>query len=52
MAIKMKKKKVKINKPVYLDMSILDISKKKCINFGTTILNQIWRQSKTMLHGY
>ena len=33
MAIKMKRTKVKINKPVYLDMSILDISNKKMYKF-------------------
>ena len=33
MAIKMKRTKVKINKPVYLGMSLLDISKKKMYKF-------------------
>ena len=33
MAIKMKKSKVKINKPAYLDMSILDISKTSMYQF-------------------
>ena len=48
----MKKTKVIMNKPVYLGMSISDISK--------TLMYEIWydyikikqRQSETMLHGY
>ena len=34
LAIEMKKRKAKMNKPVYLGMSILDISKTLCMNFG------------------
>ena len=33
MAIEMKKSKVKINKPAYLDMSILDISETSMYQF-------------------
>ena len=42
LAIEMKKKKLRMNKPVYLSMSILDISKTfyKFINFGMITLNQ------------
>ena len=39
MAIEMKKTRAKMNKPLHLVMSILDISK-KCMNFGTIILYQ------------
>ena len=40
LAIEMKKTKVKMNKPVCLGMSTLDISKNVCIHFGTITLNQ------------
>ena len=36
----MKKTKVKINKSISLTMSILDISKRLCMSFGTITLNQ------------
>ena len=36
----MKKTKVKMYKPVYLGLSILEISKTLCMSFGITILNQ------------
>ena len=36
----MKTAKVKRNKPVYLGMSILDISKSLCMNFGMITINQ------------
>ena len=48
LAIEMKKTNVKMNKPIYLGMSIIDISKCLCINFGMVT----WGLSKTMLYGY
>ena len=36
----MKKTKVKMNKPVYLGMSILVLAKHLCTNYGMNILNQ------------
>ena len=53
LAVEMKKRSVKINKPVYLGMSILDINK--------TLMYEFWYdyvkpknndKAKTMLHGY
>ena len=40
MAIEIKKTIVKMNKPIYLGMSILDISKTLYMNFGMIILTQ------------
>ena len=40
LAIETKKTKIKTNKPAYLGMSILDISKHLCMNFGMIILKQ------------
>ena len=36
----MKTAKVKRNKPVYLGMSILDISKSLCMNFAMITINE------------
>ena len=40
MAIEMKKTRVKMSKPLYLGMSVLDTSKTLIINFGMITLNQ------------
>ena len=40
LAIEMKKTKIKMKKLVYLGISILDISKTLCMNFGMISLNQ------------
>ena len=39
LAIEMKKTKVKMNKPVYLGVSILELAKRLCMNFGMIMLN-------------
>ena len=52
LAIEMKKTKVKMNKPIYLGMSILDTSKTLMYEFWYDYVKQVKRQSKTMLYGY
>ena len=53
MAIEMKKTKVKMNKPIYLGMSILDISKTLMYEFWCDCIKPKFRdRAKTMLHGY
>ena len=39
MAIEMKKTKVKMNKLIYLGISILKLAKQLCMNFGMITLN-------------
>ena len=52
-AIEMKKTKVKMNKSVYLGMSVLDISKTLMYEFWYDyVYDKVSRQSKIMLHGY
>ena len=51
MAIEMKKTKLKMNKPVYLGMSILDISKTLLYEFWYDYI-KVWGPSKTMLNRY
>ena len=53
LAIEMKKTKAKMNKPLYLGMSILDISKTLMYEFSYDyVKTKVQRQSKTMLHPY
>ena len=52
LAIQMKKAKVKMNKPIYLGMSILDISKTLMYEFWYDYIKPRYQDSKTMLHGY
>ena len=46
MATEMKKTRLKMIKPLYLGMSILDISKTLMYNFGMTILGQSMKTRK------
>ena len=49
----MKKIKVKMNNPVYLDLSILKISKKLMYEFWYDYIKPKYQQnSKIMLYGY
>ena len=44
-----------MNKPVYLDLSILELVKHSCMSFGMIILKHQYKasiQCKTILHGY
>ena len=47
----MKKTKVKMNKPVYLGMSILDISKTLIYGFWYDYIKPLY-QNKAKLYGY
>ena len=51
LAIEMKKIRVKMTKPLYLGMSILDISKILMYEFWYDY-PKVWRQRKTLLHRY
>ena len=53
LAIEMKKTKVKMNKPVYLGMSILDISKTLMYKFWYHYIKPKYEvRAKIMLYGY
>ena len=52
LAIEMKKMKLIVNKPVYLGMSILDISKTLMYEFCYDYIKQKYGDSKIMLHRY
>ena len=52
MAIEMKKAKVKMNKPIHLGMSILDICKTLMHEFWWLYKTKVSLQSKTVLHRY
>ena len=51
-AIEMKKTKVKMNKPVYLGMLILNISKTLMYEFWYDHIKPKYKKSKTTLHEY
>ena len=48
----MKKIEVNMNKPVYLGLSILEISKTLTHEFGMILLHQNIKTIKSMLYGY
>ena len=52
LAIEMKKTKVKMNKPVYLGMSILDISKTLMYKFWYDYIKPRYGDRAKLLHGY
>ena len=52
MVIDMKKAKGKMNSRSILACQYYTLAKHLCMNFGMIALNQISRQSKTMLYGY
>ena len=52
MAIEMTKIKVKMNKPIYLGMSILDISKTLMYEFWYDYIKPKYQDRAKLLHGY
>ena len=50
--MEIRKIKVKMNKPVYLGMSILQINKTLMYKFWFDYITTISKQCKTMLNGY